>query len=208
MGARPYGVKRVTQRVSDIDAGTIGVADGDGRDVDDVGGESAIDDNATDRSDFESADRDGFVDPTAVGTSTGSGSGDDQPRKRRGRKPGSRNKSTGTGGRRTTSQATDSLTKILYSVHMMLGAALSAPELMMTEEESRDIADAATRVTELYEMPLLDEKTLAWANLGIVMGRVYGTRAVAIMARVKSERKNKTRSQVVTMQPASYASGD
>ena len=69
-----------------------------------------------------------------------------------------------------------------------MGAALlKMPDLALTEEEAKHLATAITRVSELYELPLLDEKTRAWMNLGIVGFEVYGTRIVAHMA----ERKKK-----------------
>jgi hypothetical protein len=70
----------------------------------------------------------------------------------------------------------------------MMGAAfLKMPSLLLTEEEAKQLANAITRVSELYEVPLMDEKTRAWLNLSIVGFQVYGTRVVAAMA----ERKKK-----------------
>jgi hypothetical protein len=69
-----------------------------------------------------------------------------------------------------------------------MGASLlKMPSLVLTEEESKRLATAITRVTELYEVPILDEKTRAWLNLGIVGVEVYGTRIVAEM----NERKKR-----------------
>lgn len=70
---------------------------------------------------------------------------------------------------------------------MMAASLLKVPSFIITEEESKRLAIAITRVTELYELPILDEKTRAWLNLGIVGFEVYGTRIVAEM----NERKKK-----------------
>ena len=58
---------------------------------------------------------------------------------------------------------------------------------MLTEDESKRLASAITRVSELYEVPFLDEKSRAWINLGLVGVEVYGTRITAAMV----ERKKK-----------------
>jgi hypothetical protein len=70
---------------------------------------------------------------------------------------------------------------------MMAASLLKTPSLVLTEEEAKHLATAITRVTELYEVPILDEKTRAWLNLSMVGFEVYGTRIVAAMA----ERKKK-----------------
>jgi len=89
--------------------------------------------------------------------------------------------------KRAATQATLDLNNILFSIHLMGAALLKMPDLALTEEEAKHLATAITRVSELYELPLLDEKTRAWMNLGIVGFEVYGTRIVAHMA----ERKKK-----------------
>lgn len=93
----------------------------------------------------------------------------------------------GAATRKSAAQATIDLNNILFSLHMMGAAVLKIPSLALTEEEAKRLATAITRVTELYEVPILDEKTRAWLNLSIVGFEVYGTRVVAAMA----ERKKK-----------------
>jgi hypothetical protein len=76
----------------------------------------------------------------------------------------------------------------------MMGAAiLKTPEMVMSQEESEELAKAAKRVTDLYDVPILDEKTLAWIGLAMVVGKVYGTRAIAVAARVKGSKKQVSR---------------
>jgi hypothetical protein len=58
---------------------------------------------------------------------------------------------------------------------------LKVPSLVITEEEAKHLATAITRVSELYEIPILDEKARAWINLGMVGVQVYGTRIAAAM---------------------------
>jgi hypothetical protein len=71
----------------------------------------------------------------------------------------------------------------------MMGAALvKNPVLVLTEDESKQLAAAITRVTELYDVPLLDEKTRAWLNLGIVGVQVYGTRITSVIVDKKKSK--------------------
>lgn len=89
--------------------------------------------------------------------------------------------------RKTAAQATLDLTHILYSLHTMGSVLLQIPSLVITQEEAKQLASAITRVSELYEIPILDEKARAWINLGLVGVQVYGTRIAAAMV----ERKKK-----------------
>ena len=72
-------------------------------------------------------------------------------------------------------------------MHQMGAVLLKNPSLIITEDESKRLAAAITRVSELYEIPLLDEKARAWINLGLVGVEVYGTRITAAIV----ERKKK-----------------
>lgn len=73
----------------------------------------------------------------------------------------------------------------------MMGAAfLGIPELKLEEQESKDLAMAVKQVTDLYDMPLMDEKTLAWINLTMTASAIYGTRAVVI---VRNNKQRKTK---------------
>lgn len=132
----------------------------------------------------DAGNTDGFVDPgTADGDGTGAGVGDGDSgggRKRRGRKPGSRNRS-----KASTSQTTDALASMLFTVHSFASKIFKAELLALDEEESKRLANAAVQVTQLYDIPLLDEKSRAWLNLGMVAADVYGTRfmAATIMAK-------------------------
>lgn len=97
-------------------------------------------------------------------------------------KPGNGDAAGSASGRKAAAQATIDLNNILFSLHMMGASLLKMPSLVLTEEEAKHLANAITRVTELYEVPILDEKTRAWLNLSMVGFEVYGTRIVAAMA--------------------------
>lgn len=116
------------------------------------------------------------VDPASLGGND-SAAGSGGSGKRRGRKPGSRNKSGGSG--KPATKTTDSIATMLYSVHMMGSMLLKTPEMMLSEVESSQLAKAIKDVSELYDVPFMDEKTLAWFNLAMVAGKVYGPRVIA-----------------------------
>jgi len=110
-------------------------------------------------------------------------------RKRKGAKAGSDTGSaTGSTSRKAAAQATVDLNNILFSLHMMGASLLKMPSLVLTEEEAKHLATAITRVTELYDVPIMDEKTRAWMNLGIVGFELYGTRIIAEMAERRKKR--------------------
>lgn len=58
---------------------------------------------------------------------------------------------------------------------------MRAPGLSITEDEAKLLAESINRVTELYDVPLLDEKSRAWLGLGMAGVEVYGTRIAAAM---------------------------
>lgn len=80
------------------------------------------------------------------------------------------------------------LEKLLFSLHEMGAFFLSAPELALDEKEAGDLAAAVRDVQEHYSVSV-SPKTEAWINLAIVGMGVYGTRAIAIMARKSGEAK-------------------
>ncbi len=128
-----------------------------------------------------------FVDPTSAtatgdsGTGTGTGTG-----KRRGRRPGTKNKPRGTG----TTQTTADLSGMLFTIHIVMAKMLKTELLQITKDESEELSAAITRVTQLYDVHLLDEKSWAFLNLALVMGNVYGTRLMVASMKGKHEKHN------------------
>jgi hypothetical protein len=99
-------------------------------------------------------------------------------------------KADATSSRKAATQATIDLTHVLYSLHRMGAVFLQSPDFVITEEEAKLLADAIRRVSDLYEIPLLDEKARAWLNLGMAGTEVYGTRiAAAIIDRKRRKPK-------------------
>jgi hypothetical protein len=127
------------------------------------------------------------IEPADIGSS---GTG-----KRRGRKPGSRNRTTVL----TEAQKKGNLAgleSLLYSLHSMGAGIFACPELQIAESEAKLLADAAARVAVLYDTTI-NPRVMAWSNLLSVVGMVYGTRIWSIRARWKDE--SKARPKVVSM---------
>jgi hypothetical protein len=99
---------------------------------------------------------------------------DGSPRKKRGRKSGSNST-----GRASKSETADSLNALLYSLHKMGASFLHIPEMELSEEESQGLAKAIARVTDLYELPIVSEKAMAWIGLACECGKIYGPRIAA-----------------------------
>ena len=99
--------------------------------------------------------------------------GAEQPpvKRRRGRQPGSKNRVS-----ESVTQEVPNLVKTLasveamvFSLHLMGASALAVPELAMSREQSKDVADAIAEVAKHYNFGV-DPKTIAWFNLSCVLG--------------------------------------
>jgi hypothetical protein len=84
----------------------------------------------------------------------------------------------------------------------MLAASLSIPQLALAEDEAKQLAKAVHNVQQYYPMHI-SAKSMAWANLIMIGGTVYGSRGVAIWAemRMKEEERAKNAPTVVNFTP-------
>ncbi len=91
------------------------------------------------------------------------------PQKRRGRPPGSRNKTSGVpldlGG----------IEAILLSVHSALAVLLKNPKLNLTEDEAKQLAKASANVARHYNVPVT-AKVMDWTTLIVVCASIYPSR--------------------------------
>lgn len=131
-----------------------------------------------------------IVNPAEIGDTS---SGDGEPRKKRGRPYGSKNRISGT----TKKEASQDLSSILLSVHLMLASLTKVQELKLDKEEAKELSDAIVRVNDLYGGFVLPEKVMAWVNLGIVGIGVYSPRYFAYSIRVDKERKEKQQASTI-----------
>lgn len=133
-----------------------------------------------------------IINPASISGAGGDGSasGDNGTAKRkRGRPAGSGSKS-GTGAK-TQSLDITGVETILLNIHTMLAAATQVPELAINTDEANQLAKAVANVQQYYPMHI-NPKTLAWSNLLMVAGSVYGSRAVAIWANMKAQENKQT----------------
>lgn len=206
--ARTYRIKRGNgNRAPEIfpapdarDLGIVDPVDTGSLDSDDAAGsESANDDAGSTEPNGDTR----IIDPasltpgdTGAGTDAGTGSGgSSEPRRGRGRPPGSgKGAGKGAGNKQSKTAATASLERLLFSVHMMGAMFVNQPTLMLEQQEAKQLSEAITAVTELYELPFLDEKSQAWAALGFCVATIYAPRIVAMV----NENKKKKGPQLVT----------
>jgi hypothetical protein len=71
---------------------------------------------------------------------------------------------------------------VLITIHLAAAKFLECPELQLAEEEGKALAQAVGKVNDQYNSNL-SPKVLAWMQLAMVAGSIYGTRIYAIRAR-------------------------
>jgi hypothetical protein len=134
----------------------------------------------------------GVVDPASLGGNPSGDASGNGGRKRRGRKPGSGNRA----GKTSASETTNSIADVLSGLHAGMAYFLNIPELNLDDSESKKLSKAVTRVTELYEIPLPDEKIQAWVMLAVTCSGIYGPRLATVMLKQKMK---PTKAKVVDM---------
>lgn len=142
-----------------------------------------------------------FIDPGAATgpsstgpSSTSSTSADEGEPKRRGRPPGSRTRTSS--GKEKIPSSLEGIEGILLSLHTMGATFAKVPELVITDEEAKKLSAAIDRVAALYDFGAT-EKTLAWVNLAMCVGGIYGTRLFVYSMRTKAEEEMKKKTTVL-----------
>jgi hypothetical protein len=85
----------------------------------------------------------------------------------------------------------ESLNTLLFNIHGMLAAATGIEQLALANEESQALAKSVANLQQFYPMRV-SAKALAWTNLAMVAGNIYGSRAVAIYADMKAKEKEQS----------------
>lgn len=106
------------------------------------------------------------VDPRAVG-GTGESAGGKRPRKKK------------------DVDLTESLQSALVIMHALAANALRIPELALTGDQAQALAVAGANVAKLYDMEM-PAHLVAWGNLAMVAGAVYGGKLMAYSARMRA----------------------
>lgn len=126
------------------------------------------------------------VEPGSIPDANESGTGERKRRSDAGKRHGSRRKNA---NRKTQAEDAKDLTAVLLSLHMMVSSVTRIEELELSAEEAEQLAVAISRVNELYDGYVIPEKAMAWINLAMAMGTVYGPRVIAYNIRRKREPK-------------------
>lgn len=156
------------------------------------GGDVSEDTGNNVESDTWKSTDDAFIDPSTVASIS---SGDtDSPKRGRGRPRGT----SSTGRKGKASQTSANLEAILFSLHMMGASFLGVPELIISDDESKMLATAINRVSELYDVSIIPEKTMAFINLGIAACTVYGPRVIVVMGNKKKKQPKMVQQNPVT----------
>lgn len=137
----------------------------------------------------------GFVDPSSVASDNSGGEapfGRTATGRVRRRPVASKPGNSGTKRTaRTEKQVSSLIADGVEWLHEIAAKVTKFEELEMSTEESLAIADAIVNVSEYYDVPIPDPKTMAWVNLGKVLAKAYGTRIVAARIRMKTERRKR-----------------
>lgn len=149
-------------------------------------------------SSFSATDSSGSYDPRTRTDDSDDGTGDAQPgntsdgRKRRGRKPGSKNRQA-----RATVDLSG-IETILLSIHNMGTVWLGVPHLDLEKEEAEKIRKGIEAVAREYPHRGLSSKTVAWFQLCTALGSAYGPRAMVLrdILRDRAEERKKNANPV------------
>lgn len=109
----------------------------------------------------------GNFDPSAAESDSGGESASGQP-KRRGRKPGSKNKKN--------SLHLVNLKFALIFFHAGIALRLKDETFNLSDDEATALADAMKAVGACYIKDVTDPKTIAWGNLFLVASGIYGAK--------------------------------
>ncbi len=128
------------------------------------------------------------IDPSELDGYIAGNSGDSgdsgEPRKRRGRKPGSRNKSG-------AKKAQETVEPFLLMAHQWAAVFLKTPEIALGPEEAKQLSDAYSNFCEYHEIPILSPKRMSEVNMIAALLLVYGPRIIAVRNRIKEEARVK-----------------
>ena len=126
---------------------------------------------------------DGSPDSDSRGNGGTSGADASPGPRRRGRKPGSRNKAKAT----TDTLALDGLKSVLFAIHLSLATVINDSDWAIDESEAERLAKAFENVAAQYNVTM-DPRTQAWFNLALAAGSIYGPRVVGKWIKSRDEK--------------------
>lgn len=192
-------------------AGYTSVADGsNGAEVGDFGTARNVD--------SDSSRADSFVSPAAsvptdrIQRNDGNGIADGSARRT---KRGTIDRRTRAGRNLSPSEASSnlaapvktkmvSLSDAILSLHDLAAGIFEIDELQIDENDAKRLSDAVLEVSK-YHIDAFDPKKVAYFNLAMVAGGIYGTRVMAYRRRMERERAKKRLSVMPNAQPPAAA---
>lgn len=111
---------------------------------------------------------------------------DGSPRKKRGRRAGTKAPKEKSSGK--SKGSLDTIANALTGIHWILASWTKIEELTMTEEEAKVIASSINDVVDAFDIPR-NEKVEAVVALGVVLSNFYGSKYLSYKARILIERK-------------------
>lgn len=157
---------------SDVDRGTDSDAGHDDNEPNSAKPIGIVEVNPDNLRDFINNDRAGIGSGGSGGSDTGTGK----------RKYTRRNT-----GKRTNKETTPNVEALVTMVHTWASVLLKTPELMLSQDESKQLSESYAEFSQYHEVPLLTPKRMSEVNLIGCMLALYGTRFVAIRNRRKNE---------------------
>jgi len=121
----------------------------------------------------------------ATSDNRGNSTGEITAPKKRGRKPKSESGSSAQTGAKLSVTGVE---KILLGIHAMLYGVTGIPDLAITQEEARELAEATANVARHYEAVLTDKQIDISALITVIFA-VYGQKIFAVILAIK-EKKN------------------
>ena len=111
-----------------------------------------------------------------------------KPRKKRGRKAGSGNPASA-GTPKKAGKVSLASPSLILMAHVFLAQRTRAPELMVTENEAQQLANAINDVASHYPNVDIDPVLKSWLGLAFVAAGIYGPRVMAARQRLTESRR-------------------
>jgi len=177
--------------IVNADAVSDGATDGDEStvvidDSNDVGNSDSV--SSVGSVEIDPAELTEFIARDSAGNAGGN-SDNGEPRKRRGRKPG-------TGRKPGSKKAQETVAPFLLMAHQWGAVLLKTPEIALSTDEAKQLSDAYSAFCEYHDVPVLSPKRMSEINMIAALCLVYGPRVVAIGARRRQARREKNTGNV------------
>jgi hypothetical protein len=98
------------------------------------------------------------------------------------------------------------ISDLLYSVHVMLAEMTKVREFEVDKDECEKLAEAIAGVSKYY-VTAFDPKRVAWLNLAVIAGGIYGTRIFAYRNRKELEKRFQPIAPKATPKPTVVSAG-